>query len=182
MLLPPHPSLAGIGIALFVAWRVYVRVRRMIGRQRLGRFRPWFTVCFFPLLILVLMLGALVHPVVALALVSGVAVGTGMGWYGLRRTLFEATPTGLFYTPHAPLGIAISVLFVARIVYRLVQGSMFTSTLAAPPADFARSPLTLVIFGTLAGYYVTYAIGLLRWRAQVTRESERAGRAAAPDG
>ncbi len=33
--------------------------------------------------------------------------------------------------------------------------------------QLGNSPLTLAIFGTLAGYYVTYAIGLLRWRARV---------------
>ena len=33
--------------------------------------------------------------------------------------------------------------------------------------DFARSPLTLAIFGTLAGYYVAYAIGLIRWARRV---------------
>ena len=33
--------------------------------------------------------------------------------------------------------------------------------------DFGRSPLTLIIFGTMAGYYAWYAIGVLRWRASV---------------
>jgi hypothetical protein len=33
------------------------------------------------------------------------------------------------------------------------------------------SPLTLMIFATLAGYYVTYAIGLLRWRRRVAAET-----------
>jgi len=32
--------------------------------------------------------------------------------------------------------------------------------------NFTRSPLTLAIFGLLAGYYKAYAIGLLRWRAR----------------
>jgi hypothetical protein len=30
--------------------------------------------------------------------------------------------------------------------------------------DFTRSPLTLAIIGLVAGYYSTFAIGLLRWR------------------
>jgi hypothetical protein len=30
--------------------------------------------------------------------------------------------------------------------------------------DFARSPLTLLVFGMLAAYYTTYAAGVLRWR------------------
>ena len=39
------------------------------------------------------------------------------------------------------------------------------------PGDFAASPLTLGIFGLLAGYYVTYAIGLVRWRLGVERDA-----------
>jgi len=31
-------------------------------------------------------------------------------------------------------------------------------------SHFALSPATPAIFGTLAGYYVAHAIGLLRWR------------------
>ena len=34
--------------------------------------------------------------------------------------------------------------------------------------QIGSNPLTMAIFGTLAGYYVTYAIGLLRWRARVS--------------
>jgi hypothetical protein len=49
---------------------------------------------------------------------------------------------------------------------------MFVLYSANPYADpaasnFAASPLTLGIFGLLAGYYVTYAIGLVRWRLSV---------------
>jgi hypothetical protein len=44
--------------------------------------------------------------------------------------------------------------------------------------EFARSPLTLAVFGLLAGYYIGYAIGLMRWRARVfhakkAREAEK---------
>lgn len=40
---------------------------------------------------------------------------------------------------------------------------------ADPNLQYASSPLTLLIFGVLAGYYVSYAIGLLRWKASVKR-------------
>jgi hypothetical protein len=40
-----------------------------------------------------------------------------------------------------------------------------------PGAGFTSSPLTLLIFGTLAGYYVTYAIGLLSWQRRVRAEN-----------
>jgi len=92
-----------------------------------------------------------------------------LGVYGLRLTTFEPSPEGLFYTPNAHLGIALSLLLIARLGWRAVQ--LYTSDIpvGTPPVDFARSPLTLLIVGTLAGYYITYAVGLLRWRRRVER-------------
>ena len=31
--------------------------------------------------------------------------------------------------------------------------------------EFGSSPLALAVFGLLAGYYIGYAVGLVRWRA-----------------
>jgi hypothetical protein len=46
--------------------------------------------------------------------------------------------------------------------------------------DFARSSLTLAVFGLLAGCYIAYAIGLLRWRLRVLR-AKRQREALKPD-
>jgi hypothetical protein len=167
----PHPSLfVSVGVGALVLWRVYSRVRRMIGRQKLSKIRPWFTVVVFPLLVGLLLLGSLAHPLSARALVAGVGCGAALGVYGLRLTKFEPTPQGLFYTPNAHLGIALSLLFLGRLAYRVVQIYVLAGQAsAADPAEFTRSPLTLLIFGTLAGYYVMYAVGLLRWRRDVFR-------------
>src|SRR6266513_2594292 len=59
------------------------------------------------------------------------------------------------------------VLFVGRIVYRLVEVYALNGAASPGTAEFARSPLTLAIFGLLAGYYVIYAVGLVRWRNRV---------------
>ena len=65
-------------------------------------------------------------------------------------------------------GIAVSVIFIARVAYRVMQMVALTGAQARlATQDFGRSPLTLVIIGTMAGYYAWYAIGLLRWRAAV---------------
>lgn len=89
--------------------------------------------------------------------------------YGLRQTRFEPTPQGLFYTPNAHLGIALSVLFVGRILYRLGEVYVLDTTASPGTSDFVRSPLTLAVFGLLAGYYIAYAVGLVRWRNRVLR-------------
>jgi hypothetical protein len=162
----PHPSLLiSVGIGALILWRVYSRIRRLVGRQTLSNVRPWVTVVVFPVLLALLLLGSMVHPVNALALMVGAGCGIALGVYGLRLTKFEQTEQGLFYTPSAHLGIALSLLFLGRLAYRAVQVYLLVGQASAlGPSDFTRSPLTLVIFGTLAGYYVTYAIGLLRWR------------------
>lgn len=159
----PAPSLPSVGLLILiplVAWRLYARFRRMVGRQRLSRVRPWITLTIFPALLALLVW--LSHDRIdALAWLAGaLIVGAVLARYGYSRTVFEATSQGFFYTPHAPLGIALSVLFAGRILYRLYE------VISAGPAaaDFTRSPLTLAVFGLLAGYYMAYAIGLVRWR------------------
>jgi hypothetical protein len=143
----------------------------VIGRQRLSPLRPWLTVTLCPLLVVLLLLGSMANPatgpLVAAGLAAGVAAGVALGLYGTRLTRFEATPAGLFYTPNAHLGIALSLLLVLRIGYRILTIYLSGQALDAPSLQMHASPLTLAIFGTLAGYYVTYAIGLLRWRRGV---------------
>lgn len=148
-------------------WRIYARFRRMVGRQRLSRVRPWITLAIFPILIALLCFAALSHPERLWWLAASLTVGSLLGVFGLSKTRFEPTPQGLFYTPNAHLGIALSLLFVARIVYRLVEVYALEPTMPHGMEDFARSSLTLSVLGLLAGYYISYAIGLVRWRFRV---------------
>ena len=157
-------------VVALVAWRVYARIRRAVGRQRLSTVRPWVTVVVFPLIAVLVLLTSFLHPMTGAALVAGAAVGIGLGLYGTRLTRFEVTPAGLFYTPNAHLGIALSLLLVLRLGYRFVMLQMNAQQFDPQSMQLGSSPLTMAIFGTLAGYYVTYAIGLLRWRAQVSRQ------------
>jgi hypothetical protein len=157
------PSLPALGLLILVplvAWRLYARFRRLVGRQRLSRVRPWVSLTVFPAFLALLAWLAHGRPGALAWLAGALVLGALLARYGLSRTVFEITPEGLFYTPHAPLGIALTVLLAGRIGYRLYE------VIGAGPAaaDFARSPLTLAVFGVLAGYYMAYAAGLLRWR------------------
>ena len=166
MAVPVNPSaFLIVGVAILIAWRMYSRVRRLIGRQRLSRVRPWVSVTLFPALVLLLAFASLAHPEGIAALVVGLAAGAALGMWGLKLTKFERTPEGLFYTPNLHLGIGLSLLLAGRILYRLGQVYLGVSA-GGTSIDFARSPITLVIFGTLAGYYVRYAIGLIAWSRQ----------------
>src|SRR6266568_3752380 len=163
MVATPHPSLlVSLGVVALIVWRMYSRVRRMVGRQVFSPTRARATVILFPLLLVLVLFGSLAHPTSLLALAAGVGLGVALGFYGLRFTKFEAAPLDLFYTPSAHLGIALSLLFIARVGYRFAQ-LYLSGASASSHSAFVSSPLTLLIFGTLAGYYVSYALGLLRW-------------------
>ena len=152
-----------------IGWRVYSRFRRMVGQQRLSRVRPWITLTIFPVLLLLLMLAAHQHIERIWWLAGAVGLGSLLGIFGLSKTRFEPTKQGLFYTPNAHLGIALSLLFVGRIIYRFVEVYAIDPGVPHDMNDFARSPITLAVFGLLAGYYIAYAIGLVRWRFRVLR-------------
>jgi hypothetical protein len=181
---PSHPPslIVVLAFAALIAWRMYARIRRMVGRQRLSTVRPWITIVLLPIVVIALGAAAFAHPQSVAALFVGAALGTGLGLYGLRLTAFERAPAGLFYTPNAHLGIALSLLLVLRIGYRMAQLYLGGIPLDRPPDDFIGSPLTLFIFGTLAGYYVSYAVGLLRWRTRVLAEPFAGSTARPADG
>jgi len=160
-----------VAVVALIGWRMVARIRRVIGRQRLSPTRPWFTVLLFPLVLLLVLFTGLAHPMTTAAMAAGVAVGIVLGLYGTRLTRFEVTPAGLFYTPNAHLGIALSVLLVLRLGYRFVMLQLGGQPFDPQSMQLGNSPLTMAIFGTLAGYYVTYAIGLLRWRASVGKQA-----------
>jgi energy-converting hydrogenase Eha subunit A len=166
----PASTLVPLLIAVpFLAWRLYSRARRSIGRQPLSKSRPWITLAVFPTLIILLGIAALAHPESLGWLAAGVCAGAALGIFGLRKTTFENTPQGLFYTPNARIGIALSALLVARVIYRMFQVYSTDPSAQLATPDFARSPLTLALFGLLAGYYITYAIELVRWRRRESR-------------
>lgn len=165
----PNPTtLAVLAFLPLIAWRMVVRYRRMTTRQRLGRIRPWITVIVFPLLLWLIAMTAFVppHPQPEKLpwLGAGLLVGVLLSVYGLRRTTFEVTSEGLFYTPHAKLGIAISVLFTLRVLWRI--GELLLRGPVPPDHmnDFTLSPFTLAPLGLLGGYYIAYSAGLIAWR------------------
>jgi hypothetical protein len=166
----PAPStIVLLALLPLVAWRIYIRFRRMVGRQRLSRVRPWITLAIFSIVLVLLAYAARAHVERLGWLAAGLTAGGLLAAYGLRLTRFEPTPQGLFYTPNAYLGIALSLLFFGRLVYRVTEVYAISTAAKPTPPAFASSPLTLATFGLIAGYYVTYAVGLMLWRNRELR-------------
>jgi hypothetical protein len=146
-----------------VGWRLISRFRRNFGRQSLRPKRMIMRITIYALLTLFLAVVSLVlvpRLSVFLGLVGGLAPGAALGLYGLHLTRFEKTPEGRFYTPNPYMGVGLSMLLVARLLYRFLA----VSGMAAPPQtqpQLMQSPLTYFIYGLLAGYYMAYFTGVL---------------------
>jgi hypothetical protein len=143
-----------------IAWRVYSRMRRNIGRQPFRPRRLVASMIFFSVLTVLFGLAAMRTPAALGALGGGLLLAVPLAFFGLKLTKFEATPEGKSYTPNTALGVALIVLLIGRILYRIVVLVGSPPVAGTPPAMF-QSPVTLLCSGLTAGYYITYGAGVL---------------------
>ena len=161
--------------AILVVFLIYRRLRRSFGQQPLRPARMTVRIG------LLLVVGCLLVPAAfrSVAFMSAVLLGTVAGvslaLWGVARTRFLRVSNQLYYVPHTYTGIAVSLLFLGRLVYRLVQ--VYGSTHAAhtagagaasqtfAPTSMVQSPLTLGLFFVLMGYYVCY-YSMVLWKSK----------------
>jgi hypothetical protein len=158
--------------AALVVFAVYRRLRRSFGRQLLRPTRMTVRMVLLAVIVCALTPLALRSPQFLAAEFGGAALGIGLGLWGAQRTRFLMVGERLHYVPHTYTGIAVSLLFVGRLVFRIVQA--YTAAHAAPAADpsqamgpaaMVRSPLTVGILFVLAGYYLCY-YGWVLWKSK----------------
>ncbi len=115
-------------IALIALSACSQRVRqRMVGRQRPPRcgYARGVTLVIFPLLVTMLAYAALQQPLaklVSLHLPLALLSESPGRVRPAPRRASKLMSEGLFYTPSAHLGVALSVLLVCRIAYRFAVG------------------------------------------------------------
>jgi hypothetical protein len=161
-------------LAALVVFGIYRRLRRSFGQQLLRPVRMQIRIG------VLLIVGCLLLPVTlrssafAAAVLGGMACGVALALWGAARTRYLRIEGRLYYVPHTYTGIAVSLLFVGRLVYRLLQayGSTHTGNMpglnadqAFAPAAMVRSPLTVALFFVLLGYYVCY-YSIVLWRSK----------------
>jgi hypothetical protein len=140
------------------AWGIYRRVRRNIGQQPLRPRRILVSIVIFSVVSIFFLVMSLRQTPLLLGIGGGLLLGVALGFVGLRLTRFETNDAGHFYTPNTHIGIALSALFIGRMLYRFwVLRDAATATGHPPPF---QSPLTFFIFGLIAGYYLVYYLGL----------------------
>ena len=172
----PLPHLPWLGVAallVFIAWRVHGRIRKLLTRQLLRPWRLRLSVGLFGYIAVGLLFNLWGHWPGFVAFGLAFLAGCALAVLGVRRTRLEQLDDGLHYTPDARIGIALSLVLVARIAWRL--GEMALG--GGMPQHLARvdelldSPATLAVLGLLAGYYFAYALGLLLRRRAFARRA-----------
>jgi hypothetical protein len=161
--------------AALVVFAVYRRLRRSFGRQPMRPRRMALRMVLLTVLACTLLPIALRSAQYLAAELIGAVLGLALGVWGERRTRFQMYDGRLHYLPHTYTGLAVSLLFLGRLVYRLVQvyagghaahaASRSDPSLAFAPASMISSPLTVCVFFVLAGYYV-YFYGKLLWKSK----------------
>lgn len=150
-----------------LVWRIYARLKSALGRSRSQRWRHWSAAVLLPSAVLGLALTAWPDVLAISCLGAGALAGAWLGAWGIRLTRFEHNEKGWFYTPNLHLGLLVTMLFVARLLYRGLE--LYVNSRVAMPAplpDFSQSALTLSSVGLLAGYFAAQGVALLRWRGK----------------
>jgi len=171
-------------VTAVVAFGIYRRVRRSIGPQPLTAGRQILRLTILGLLCAFLAVAHPLQPVAVAYMASGLIVGGALGWFALRHTEFNVTPQGYFYTPHLYIGLAVTALFVGRMLYRvatlyaMTDAAGVTGTIPRPDSN----PLTLGVLFLTASYYLVYCTGLLRWLRGARQSAGAKLPPGAPDG
>ena len=153
----------------FIAWRIYQRLRRNIGRQLLRPKRLIGSIVMFSIVSAGIAFAAAQYLPSLAALGGGLGLGAIAAVFGLRLTRFETREGVDYYIPNTYIGVGLSLLLVGRIIFRVLVLTTQPPAGAMPPPSLFHSPLTLLVFGATAGYYVAYSAGVLRHHRKTTR-------------
>jgi hypothetical protein len=154
--------IAPIVIAPLIVWRLYARTRRNFGRQPIQPKRMWTRVAIFSVVTLLVATQGLLDPRLAVGLTAGLVGGVALGIAALKLTRFEIDGQNDCYFPNPWLGMALTALFIGRLLYRfMVLYPQISHGEGGGFATYQRSPLTMAILGLLLGYYIAYYAGLL---------------------
>jgi hypothetical protein len=161
-------------IAVLVVFIVYRRFRRNFGQQPLRPVRMQVRAVLLLVVGSLLLPSALRSTAFIAGLLGGAALGIGLALWGAARTRFVRTAGQLYYVPHTYTGVAVSLLFLGRLVYRFIRiyANAHVANVAGPApsqpfglSGVLQSPLTLGLFYLLMGYYVCY-YSIVLWKGK----------------
>ena len=162
-------TLALIVLLPLLVWRIHSRLKTQMARQRSILSRHYTGLFVFVVMILIPASELGDRPFQLAALAAGALAGIALGTYGLRRTRFEDTSEGYFFTPPSRMGILVAMLLVARVIYLGIEIYMNQGS-NKPNPRFTDSPVTMLCLGITAAYFATFSASFMRWRQRKRKE------------
>jgi hypothetical protein len=164
-------TLALIALLPLLVWRIYQRLKTRMTRQRSILSRHYTGLLVFAAIVLIPVTEMGERPFSLAALALGAIAGIALGSYGLRRSRFEDTAEGYFFTPPSRMGILVAMLLVARVLYLGIEIYMNQGS-NQPNPRFSDSPVTMFCVGLTGAYFATFSAGLMRWRQRLRKAIE----------
>jgi hypothetical protein len=168
-------QIGALSFAILLVFLIYRRFRRSFGQQPLRPIRMRVRTVLLLVVGCLLLPSALRSAAFISAVLGGIAAGVALAIWGAARTRFERISGQLYYVPHTYTGVAVSFLFLGRLIYRLIQayGNMHAAhppgaepaSQTFAPASMLQSPLTFGLFFVLMGYYVCY-YSIVLWKSK----------------
>lgn len=160
---------------LIICFFIYRRTKRTIGFQKLAKGRLKFRLTLFSILGIAIFLLGFVHPIHFIGYLIGLAAGAGLGLTAIRHTRFEHRADGWYYRTHLWIEIAVLVLFLSRIIYRVAFIALSPTPANMNPADltqFTKDPVTAGVFFIIVSYYILFFGYLLREESKLDSTAE----------
>jgi len=159
-----------LGFGALVLFALYRRFRRNFGRQPLRPVPMGIRIGLLAVIGLLLTTVGLHSAQAYGAIALGGAIGLALGIFAAERTRFEVQANKIYYIPHTYVGIAVSALFLARLLYRFAQLYSAGGPAGVPPSTM-MSPLILGVFFVLISYNVYYGARVL-WKSRHIRPED----------
>jgi hypothetical protein len=145
-------------------WRIYSRLKRMLGRTQSELWRHYATLAVMVIALVAVTVQVFGNWLGLAALLAGVLIGAMLGQRSFKLSRLENRPEGFFYTQNRKLGLLVIMLFVSRLIYRLFEAYLHMHNGLPLDPDFVGNPISAWLFGLLGGFYGVYAWLLIQWR------------------
>lgn len=171
-------------IVLVIAFGLYRRVRRTVGKQPLASGRLTFRLVLFSIIGVLVLLPGIFKPQLFIGDAAGLVIGGILAFYAIKHTTFENQNGKWTYRTHPVIGLIVIVLFIGRIIYRMFEySSLMNNTgtavseaggaqAAGTQMQYTGDPLTAGVLFILIAYYAGYYGFLLRQKKMLDREAE----------
>jgi drug/metabolite transporter (DMT)-like permease len=158
-------------LAIFIAYRIIMRVRRTIGWQKLQPRKMRVMATIFGIIGMIFLVEGAFHSISLMSDVIGIVAGVILAYYGASLTRYEQREGDWYYRPNNWIGGIVTVLFFGRLIYRIYGlatmpafggsgGNLSSMDAMRTMATGWTSGLLLVMFS----YYVIYYLLLLNKR------------------